>query len=178
MKKEEDPSSALAVRETKLLFAPKRYVVYSKFDNVDRVHIREYNVNEMDQVEFPTKKGICLTTGRLRVLLNSIDDIDGRLKQRYQNAGYKIHLGAGIYASITKFNCVDLRRYWIPEGQMQVVPTRQGITLNPTQWNSLKGKLAELLTIHPELEIGETCLHQNQMDIYGCYECSPFGILT
>jgi hypothetical protein len=176
--KKDDNVSTVIERETKLLFAPKRYVVFSKFNNIDHVHIREYNVNETEQIEFPTKKGICLTAGRLRSFLIIIDNIDERLKQRYSNTGYKTHIGAGIYATITQFHCVDLRRHWIPEGQLQVVPTKQGITLNPTQWNALKEKLRELLTIHPELENCETCFHQNQMDMYSCNECAPFGVLT
>lgn len=176
----DEKSPVIAEREMKLLFAPSRYLVFSKFNNVDRIHIREYDIksNETERIEYPTMKGICLTTGRLKVLLNKITEIDERLKRRYPPTPYKTHLGAGIYVSVTEFNCVDFRRHWIPEGQIEVIPTKRGITISPTQWKSLKEKLEEMLSTHPELATGEVCFHQNQMDIFNCSECMPFGLFT
>ena len=94
--KEETPT-AIVENEIKFLFAPSRYLVFSKFNNTDNIHIREYGVksNETGQIEYPSKKGVRLSTGRLKVLLNRIPEIDERLKHRYPILPYKTHLGGG-----------------------------------------------------------------------------------
>jgi len=43
--------------EVKLMFAPNRYIVFSRFNNVDHIHIREYEVKGTGQ--YPTKRGVC-----------------------------------------------------------------------------------------------------------------------
>ncbi len=166
--------------EHKLLFAPGRYLVYSQFKGQFQIHVREYNhktmSNGMGQCEYPTKKGVCFTPGRLKVLINKIEDIDGYLnKKPKESEPYKTHLGAGIYASIDKFNGIDLRRHWIPEGQSEIIPTRRGIYLPVAQWNSLKDKLNELQAIYPELDTAQECFHDNQLELIDCRECLPFG---
>jgi hypothetical protein len=127
----------------------------------------------MGECEYPTKKGVCFTPARLKVLRNKIEEIDEHLKN--QSAPYKSHLGAGIYASSDKFNGVDLRRHWIPEGQPEMVPTKRGIYLPTIQWTSLKEKLTELLSTYPELSLAQECFHDNQLELIDCRECLPFG---
>ena len=78
----------------------------------------------------------------MRAFLDKIDEIVERLKQQNFKVSckahrevYKTHLGLRIYAVIDgKFNGVDLRRYRIPEGQSEMVPTDNGIYLSSTQW--------------------------------------------
>lgn len=162
-------------------FAPGRHLVYSQFNGKDLIQFREYAV--MGERKYPTKKGVCLTPGRLRALMEIFDDIDEQLKQQKSDASYKVqsssyksHLGAGIYVTVdTKFSGVDLRRYWVPEGQLSIVPTKNGLYLPSSQWSSLKEKLGELLIARPELSIAEQCYHDNQMGMMDCRECLPFG---
>ena len=155
-------------------FAPGRFFVYSHFKGQDFIHIREYVV--IGEKSYPSKKGACFTPIRLKALMNNFAEIDEQLKQQSAGASYKIHLGAGIYAAINgKFNGVNLRRYWVPENQLSVVPTKNGIFLPPSQWTSLKEKLNELIIAHPELFIVEECFHPNQIGMMDCRECLPFG---
>ncbi len=146
------------------MFAPKRYLVFSHFDNTEQIHIREYEMKEMrngmGQCEYPTKKGVCFTPTRLRVLRNLVDEIDENLvrRQRGETVDYKKHVGTGIYATVGEYIGVDLRRYWIPEGQPSIAPTKRGIFLPPVQWNMLKEKLNELLAAHPNLAEAEAVL--------------------
>ena len=166
-------------------FAERRRLDLTRFNGQDLIHVREYVMGE--KREYPTKIGVCFTPGRLKALCRNIEEIDEELRQRNANASYKVdrgevvykaHLGAGIYASVNnKFNGVDLRRYWVPEGQLTAVPTRNGIYLPEYQWRALKIKLNELMCIHPELTVAEECFHQNQMDMIDCHECMPFGLL-
>ena len=163
-------------------FSPGRFLVYCRFNERDLVHVREYALSEEGQT-YPTKKGVCLTPTRLKALTNNIEDIDEHLKQlnadaiyKVQQEQYKVHLGGGIYVSVdAKFSGVDLRRYWMPETQGSVVPTKSGIYLTSAQWSALKGKIDELLSAHPELGRAEICFHQNQIGMMDCSECMPFG---
>jgi len=164
-------------------FVPGRYLTFNRFNDQDFIHVREYAM--LEDRTIPTKKGVCFTPTRLRVLLDTIGEIDEQMKQQNSTASYKVeqgayktHLGAGIYAAVDgKFHGVDLRRYWMPEGKKDIVPTKNGIYLPPAQWTALKEKLNELLLLHPELTIAEQCFHQNQMGQFGCRECDPFGSL-
>jgi hypothetical protein len=155
------------------MFAPNRYIIFSRFNNVDHIHIREYEVKGTGQ--YPTKRGVCLTVKRLKMLTNRFEDIDEQLRLQDETTNYKVHLGAGVYASVGTFKGVDLRRHWIPEGQLEILPTKSGIFIPRRQWNCLKEKIAELLSSRPHLADVEECLHQNQLDIIDCRECLPFG---
>ena len=83
------------------MFAPGRYLVYSQFKGQYQIHVREYAhktmSNGMGQCEYPTKKGVCFTPGRLKMLRNRIEDIDEYLKEKSKESEpYNTHLGAGI----------------------------------------------------------------------------------
>jgi len=130
----------------------------------------------MGQGEYPTKKGVCFTPGRLKTLRNKLDEINENLKNHSDIlTAYKAHIGAGIYVSIDKFNGVDFRRHWIPEGHPCIVPTKRGIYLPAVQWRMFKEKLNELLNQFPSIAAAEECFHQNQMELIDCRECLPFG---
>jgi hypothetical protein len=178
------PSSLYSTKlnEVKLTFAPRRYVVYSRFNDVDYVHIREYDemTNQKGSVsnEYPSKRGVCLSTIRLKVLRSKFDEIDDQLNLQRQNMvpNYKTHLGAGIYASVGEYKGVDLRNYFIPEDKMSPIPTKRGIFIPTSQWTRLKEKLLQLLSAYPHLADAVECFHQNQMDQNNCRECLPFGL--
>src|SRR5437867_5576749 len=85
---------------------------------------------------------------------------------------------AGVYVSVDKkFNGVDLRRHWVPEGQEAVFPTKEGIYIPMPQWNSFKENLNNLLSVYPELFDAQECSHEISLDVIDCKECLPFGLL-
>ena len=171
--------------EIKLMFAPQRYIVYTRFKNAILIHIREYATKTTSSgvCEYPTKKGISLTPGRLFMLSSKLDEIDNQLQlQKFPNPqpspAYKRHLGGGVYVSTGDgYNCVDLRRYFVPDGQTAITATRSGIALSHYQWNSMKEKLKELMILHSELECALPCMHDAQEEMMMCRECMPFGWL-
>jgi len=178
-------SSMVSTEKYDASFFPGRRLSLSTFNGQQYIHIREYI--ELNGKLYPTKKGVSFTPGRLSVLRSNIGKIDLALQQQEVNASYsvnvggvllKVHLGAGIYATVSEeFKGVSLRRHWMPEGQNEPVPTKNGIYLPTAQWNSLKIKLDELLATYPDLLIAESCnfTHQNQMGMLDCNECCPFG---
>jgi len=170
------------------IFAPGKRIVYSCINNQILIHICEYAVLE-DQ-EILTVGGLCFTPSRLKVLKNKIGEIDELLwrqdvskvhnmyKVETENVVYRAHLGAGVYVSVDKtFSDVDLRLHRVPEGQMTIVPTTEGINMSTPQWNLFKQKLNALLSVHPELFHAKECLHEFSLDIIDCRECLPFGLL-
>ena len=162
-------------------FAPGRSLVYSRYNDRDWIHVREFET--LNDRVYPTKKGASFTPARLKALMGKMDEIDEELRQQKSTASYKVekaiykgHLGAGIYATVGgKFVGVDLRRYWVPEEQLMEMPTKNGIFLPARQWTVLKERLDELLASHPELLLAEECFHQNQQGMLECHECLPFG---
>ena len=175
-----DSSEAVAPshsKELKLSFAPNRYVVYSRYNDRDHIHIREYATKKIPNAtgEYPTRRGVCFTPERLKSLCNRIDQIDENLNQEGEMRSYKTHIGAGIYAAVGKLDGVDIRRYWTPEGQIDIVPTKRGIFLPRYQWALVKEKLDEIVAMYPTIANAEECFHQNQMGYVDCRECMPFG---
>ena len=164
-------------KEVKLSFAPNRYVVYCRFNDQDLIHIREYAIKKIPNAtgEYPTRRGVCFTPERLKSLYNKIDQIEENLNQEGEMRSYKTHIAAGIYAAVGKLDGVDIRRYWTPEGQIDIVPTKRGIFLPRYQWASVKEKLDEILEMYPIIGMAEECFHQNQMGYVECRECMPFG---
>src|SRR6267154_52511 len=166
--------------------APGRFLVYSRFNDQNLIHVREYVTRGTRT--YPTKKGVCFTPGRLRVLRGKIDLIDAMLMLnvtpilKTEEPTYREHLGAGIYASISEeYQGVSLRRYWVPDGQHTIAPTKNGIYLPEKQWTALKLKLDELLATHPGLIDAVECIKThggNQMETFECRECTPFGWLS
>ena len=169
-------------------FAPGRRLVYSRTNDQALIHICEYTV--MGDQDILTKGGLCLTPSGLRVLRNKIGEIDellwrqniSRVHRMYKielgDVAYRAHLGAGVYVSVDKkFSGVDLRRHWLPEGQLAVAPTKEGINMPTPQWNSFKQKLNDLLSVHSELRDADECYHEFSLDIIDCKECLPFGLL-
>ena len=92
-------------------FWPGRRLVLSCYKGQILVHIREYHV--MDGKEYPSRKGVCFTPGRLKVLRERVVDIDAILNQQevkvsynvFEEGGpllYRAHAGNGIDATISQ----------------------------------------------------------------------------
>jgi hypothetical protein len=185
----ESPSSLLSTTGFDVEFSPRRRLVLSCYMGQILIHIREYDA--IGEKEYPTKKGACFTPGRFRALREKLETIDEMLRQQEINASfnvtigeaelYKVHLGAGIYASIAeRYHGVSLRRHWMPPGQESIVPTKNGIFIPVKQWASLKIKIDELLTAYPGLNNATVCIDShdgNQVGFLECHECLPFGRL-
>src|SRR6267154_1758091 len=158
-------------------FALGRRLAYSCIKDNVLIHIYEYET--VGDREILTMDGLCFTPRRLTVLMSKIREIDEVLwrqniskvpkiyKVQSGDVVYRAHLGAGVY----------VRRHWVPEGQLTIVPSKDGINMPTPQWNSFKQKLNDLLSLHPELFDAKECFHEFSLDIIDCKECLPFGLL-
>ena len=131
-----------------------------------RVDLREWQDGK------PTKKGISLPLMRWKNWVDYIEYVDEALREKKT---YKSHLGGNVYCSITESGCVDIRQYWRPESE--VVPTKKGLCLRPSEYETLKGSIPTIGQVLPELNSVVPCYtqtdHLNQLGFLKCMECNP-----
>jgi len=69
-----------------------------------------------------------------------IDDDDSAI-QGYRNGeevNFKVHLGSNYYVTLKSgYSLVHIRRWYIPENEKELRPTKKGIALSFEQWSKL-----------------------------------------
>lgn len=91
---------------------------------------------------------------------------------------YITHLGGNVYASVQANSiCVDNRQCWFPKNRTEVVSTRKGICLKPTEYGKVKNTACVIGDFVPELISVVPCPyrsdHMNQLGFLKCPECNP-----
>lgn len=82
----------------------------------------------------PTKKGITFTLARLKQFTNVIDEIDQAAKKLWTEdpelEEKKWHLDGNVIETVNPaYSGVNIRHFWVPEGQTEVTATRRGLVL-------------------------------------------------
>ena len=142
------------------------------------MHIRK-NDKRGDGTLFPTKKGIALDLEKWKKLCCKVDFIDGILDE-YRDSktvDYMSHLGRNYYVTVKSgFALVNMRCWFIPDGQEELMATKTGIAHTFQQWENLK----DAMPVVEELLDGELnnvsfCeeSHQNQLGALTCSNCNP-----
>jgi hypothetical protein len=104
-------------------------------------------------------------------LLAAMDSVKEALTQNREESH---HLGYNVFLSVREENpCVDIRQYWKPTEDSEVVPTRRGLCLRPSEFQSFSDLLGHIENSLPELVDVERCDHQNQMGMFECNICNP-----
>jgi hypothetical protein len=90
-------------------------------------------------------------------LITIIDDINKNVDifLAKEDSGYyvKQNLGDNIFCVIDpKYRCVNLRHYWVPDGQTELLPTKRGIALSAKQWVSFRENIPYIKTLSYELK--------------------------
>lgn len=162
------------------------YVVAQTFQGRTYVHVRRYG-KRLDGGIFPTKTGISLDLEKWKKIheLQS-DNIDESIRdyQEGKTIHYKSHLGDNYFVTLnTGYPLINIRKWFVPEGQKELVPTRKGIALTFEQWDKLKDSTIVVREfIGEELDRVTYCefsdSHQNQMGFYECRSCCPNGYLS
>ncbi|KAJ8310817.1 hypothetical protein KUTeg_012682 [Tegillarca granosa] len=157
-----------------------RYVVAKQFNGKMMIHIRQYVRNKRGL--YPSKVGIGLDLEKwLKLDLCCYRDVSECIEsyKSNQNVDYRYHLGENVNVSIkTGFPVVHIRKWFLPEGQESVVPTRKGIALTFAQWYQLRCAidfvaqlLKEQLATVTFCELRDD--HLNQMGFFQCRRCNP-----
>lgn len=143
---------------------------------------------ESSQRMYPTKKGIALNPVQMKTFLDAIivvdAEVDTFLTANPNEVKYQSHLGYGTYFTVEIFNgyrYYDVRRYFIPNGQNERIPTKIGIKLRKDQVEIIKNETSAIMNAVPELkEIGACeCMFQaNQLGFLTCARCNPFDCIN
>ena len=147
------------------------YLFDSIFNGKTYVHVRKL-VNQ----KFPTKDGISLTLQRCNELYMSLPHLDIAVSEMEHNQGtfYRRHLGGNWHVTVqTGFNCVDIRKFWLPEGATQICATRKGVSLSFPEYKELRNGLRSLDSYIPELRDIVPCYLEPDHLTNQCKECSP-----
>lgn len=173
-------SLTLTLKEKRMmsarLFKPLqngRYVKVSEWQKEPRLDLRQYEL--CDGQEIPTKKGISLKIIQLKTLMTAMDSIQETI---LKNEAQSWHLGYNVYVHVKENNpCVDIRQYWKPNEESDIVPTRKGLCLRPFEFTVFKGLLVDIENCLPELKNVKCCSerddHQNQLGMLQCSICNP-----
>ena len=101
-----------------------------------------------------------------------------RNRQQGQSFGrqghYCNHIGGGVHVSVnTGYLCIDFRKFYRPEQETEMKPTRQGIALRIKQWRSLKQVIDSINDNFPALATAVPWYfsedHAYQEDYKECY---------
>lgn len=100
--------------------------------------------------------------------------------EQKETVDYKYHLGENVYVTIKNgYPVVNIRKWFLPDGQNETVPTKKGIALSFKQWEFLRSAIDLISQIlKDELDKVSYCeyslSHLNQM---GFLSCSRIWIL-
>jgi len=150
------------------------FLTASQFEGKVYVHIRKYSVQE--EQKYPTKAGAGLSLIRWKTFENIFPNIRNSLDLNEDE--YKAHIGGNWYVTVSpEFSNVDIRQFWLPPGENEVVATRKGISISKSEFRKLESLVEDLKRAVPELEEVQLCLaredHQNQLGVLRCQECNP-----
>lgn len=154
------------------------YVVVNEFRGGVLIHIRKYE--EKNGKKYPTKVGAALTPARWNEFVTWLTEIEDSVNKLTagEDVHYSQHLGGNWYVTInSEYPCVNIRKFWLPDGAERVVATRKGIALRFDEFKVLVQSMDEINCHIPELSDVVPCGmsedHQNQMGMLRCTECNP-----
>ena len=162
-----------------------KYAVVSNFAGHTNLHIRQYKEDKKTGKFYPTKLGATLNPSRFASLISNLCTIDEKLndvcKSEPKAINYKLHLGGGWYCTIkTGIECINIRKYFVPEDKSKPVATRTGIVVKQYEWNKFKEVIDDIKDLSPLFMFARECYfgedHQNQLASLDCAECYPFGL--
>jgi hypothetical protein len=119
---------------------------------------------------------------RFVVLLNYLSEIEESVK-KLRNAEfvqYRQHIGAGWFVSVTTgYQCVDIRRFYMPNVGFEEKPSKSGLALRLSEWIDFVAVVRIMKEENPHLAKIQPCgPHHNQQEALNCAECYPFPSVT
>jgi hypothetical protein len=88
------------------------------------------------------------------------------------------HMGGNVFLKVTKDNpCIDVRQYWTPPNQTEVIPTKKGLCLRPTKYKTLRDCVPDIENNLPELKNVIPCYmrddHKHPLEMLKSNYCNP-----
>jgi len=148
------------------------------------IHVRQFEKSNSTDSQrlYPGPKGVGLTLQRFKELQRFAKEMDQCLdtiiREEHTELKFSQHLGGNLYAGVdSSYLGVDLRKFWLPEGEETIAPTRKGIFLTPEQWRLLLSSFEHIQRDIPELNDVTPCYegidHSTRTGFLKCRECNP-----
>ena len=128
----------------------QRYIEVCSLNNGEhRIDLREFKQTE--KYKFPTKRGISLSLELFKSLALATDMVDTAMNK---NEVLNYHIGGNIFLTVRSDNpCVNIRKYWKPENEENLVPTKKGICLRPAEYVNLKSHVSKFPNLKPSFPV-------------------------
>ena len=127
------------------------------------------------------EKNISIPLPRWISFLRQTNDIEQSLQKLAASefVKYKQHIGGGWYVSVTTgYQCVDIRRFYMPLFGFEEKATKEGFAIRVREWSAFGDAVRQLHASNPQLSKIQPCYegtdHQNQESAFQCRECYPF----
>ena len=139
------------------------------------------NNDQLTLKEKGIQKSATFTPARWASFLLCLDEIDHQLDKlsRGEEVAYRNHHGGGWHVSVTSdFQCVDLRKFYLPFGQtIGIKPTKTGFAFRLSEWSTFKQVIQFVRRDHPDVANFVLCFldsnHTTLDGIQSCKECNP-----
>ena len=105
---------------------------------------------QTEKSKFTTKQGIILNLELFKSLALATDMVDTAINKN-EDLHYQIR--GNIFLTVrSESPCVDIRKYWTPENEVNLVPTKKGLCLRPAEYVNLKSHVSNLEKKFPNLK--------------------------
>ena len=152
-------------RVVKLMISPGRFIVYTRIDECEHIHIREYVCSMLDEERLvPSSTGAYFTAGQIRSFLNTLPKIS-----KNNSSDRKRFLGSGMM--VTPERRYD-GRCLKPKVER---PYEMGVYLFISHWHMLKPILETLLVQHPDFTYSNL-RNSTVLEILTCNTCAQFDL--
>ena len=142
---------------------------------------RYVSVDDENEVTIVDEEKECrafFTGPRWAKFVSDMGDIDvtvGRAKT-LKPIEFRRHIGGNWHVTVKdEVPVVDIRRWYLRDNRI-MQPTPIGIALKFCQWNSLKTAVARIHRDLPQLAAVSPCMHDGQLDMMRCGECTPMPL--
>lgn len=166
-----------------------RYVSLSHFSGVTSIHVREYRRQSSTGLLYPTPVGVMLGPYTARALIHELPEIilmmedamelgamgGQQLSQRTWYLGDRLRAVIDLEWGAS----LNLRHFFLPEGETEEMATRRGVRLNADEISNLLDILRTIEGHWPALaEVRVPCyidhaMEENQEAILNCPRCMP-----
>ena len=162
-----------------------RFLTVSVFQEDTYISVRQYlryTRKAGPSTLYPSQPGISLSPDSWIDLMAERERITEALKavvdEDKPDVHCRVHIGRNIMVTVQScMPFVNIRKWFLPEGEEELVPTRKGICLTQSEWEKVLSHIEDVEELVPQVKDGVPCAfrddHANQLGFLGCPHCSP-----
>ena len=156
-----------------------RYLVLQKFNDAIQIHVRQYQRNGKGVIvsyktrHSPISDSIRHSPALSRFYQDSRRENSSRRQKCFIQTP---HRWWNLRDSQLRLSSRSLKRYFLPDGQMNPHTTKKGITLRLGEWDSLVTSLENIKDLVDTTPCFYKDDHHSLVTHLTCLECNPFQL--